>query len=164
MSVSSTMSASLTGHGTISSPTTTRPTPHTAGAASNSRANVTPVPSCFRHPRDLVRRALTQQHVALDEVDLRADADGLLDRVLDAGPQRGQPAGALRRVADPQLQHVDLTRGTDHLEEAVRLVDALDRAPHVTREHGHAVDEQLVALAPERPHATMRATAPALLA
>ena len=64
------------------------------------------------------------------------------------------------RVPDAQAQRVVLRSGADHLEQAHRArVDGLDRGPHVDRQHRPAVDDDLVTLAADRPHARVRTSA-----
>src|SRR6187200_177056 len=76
-SVSSSMSRGDTGQGISSSPTTTRPTPQATGGSSYAAANVIAlVLSRLRDARDLVRRALAQQHRVLDQLDVGLHADG----------------------------------------------------------------------------------------
>src|SRR5262245_59580617 len=118
-SVSSSMSRGDTGHGIISSPTTTRPTPQATGGSSYAEANVPAVPrsSCFRLARDPVGRALAQQHRVLDQLDVGLHADRARDGVGDARLQVGESLRALGGVADPEAQGVHLARGAHDLEQ-----------------------------------------------
>src|ERR687898_817888 len=160
-SASSSMSASATGHGVTSPSTTTRPTPHTAGGSSYRFANITM--SLLRHARDLVRGSLAQQHLVLDELDVGLDANRLVHGLGDPRPDVGTDAAAVG-VAHPEPEPVDLALRPDHLEQArARLRDAFDRLPEVAGQHRPPLDDDLVSLAAERPHAPVRAPARARL-
>ena len=100
----------------------------------------------------------------LDELDVGLHADGGAHRVGDLGAHDGGTACPGRGVADPEAQGVELAPWADHLEQpSGGLVDALDGGPHVPGQDRHAVDDDLVALAAERPDPPVGAPAAAHL-